>query len=276
MTLMTQGPAVSQLLLRNTYKSMLDSGGSLPRLSDVGFKVYSQTDEDGILLYIFSLVGEANKKCVEICAGNGIECNTANLIINHGWSGLLIDGNSSLVEQGQEFYRTHKNTSVYPPTFVCAWITRNNINTILHESGFDGEVDLLSIDVDGVDYWLWDAIDAITPRVVVVEYQDIIGPEKALTVPYSDDFNAYQYPTTRGMPNFCGASLPAFVKLAKKKGYRLVGCNQYGYNAFFMQTNLGEEYLPEIPIHECFKHPKVLWGMRERFPIVKDFPWVEV
>jgi len=236
--------AVSQLLLKLTYWSLASSGMRLPRLSEVGFQAYSQTDEDGILLFIFSIIGARNKKCVEICAGNGIECNTANLIINHGWAGLLVDGNSSLVQRGQKFYRRHKATYIYPPIFVCSWITRDNVNEVLQNNGYEGEIDLLSIDVDGLDYWLWDAIDVISPRVVVVEYQDIIGPEKAITVPYKDDFNAYEYPTTRGMPNFCGASLHAFVKLGREKGYRLVGCSRYGVNAFFMHGGLGEKELP--------------------------------
>lgn len=255
---------------------MLDYGNPLPSIKEVGFKVYSQTDEDGILLYIFSLIGTTNKKCGEICAGNGIECNTANLIINHGWTGLLIDGNADLVKKGKEFYQSHPNTYVYPPTFVCQWITKDNINSVLSQYEFTGEIDLLSIDVDGVDYWLWDAINVINPRVVVVEYQDILGPELSLTVPYKDDFNAYEYSTTRGMPNFCGASLTAFVKLARKKGYRLVGCNCFGYNAFFIRSDLGEQIFPEIAAGECFKHPKVIWGMKERFPLVKDLPWVKV
>ena len=186
-TMAKRSGAASQLLLMMTYKSMLNSGGSMPNISEVGFKVYSQSDEDGILLYIFSLIGTTSKKCVEICAGNGIECNTANLIINHGWFGLLVDGNSSLVEQGQEFYRRHQSTYVYPPPFVCAWITRENVNTIIRDNGFEGEIDLLSIDIMGVDYWIWEAISVVNPRVVIVDYQDIIGPKKALTVPYEED-----------------------------------------------------------------------------------------
>lgn len=130
--------------------------------------------------------------------------------------------------------------------------------------------------MDGVDYWIWDAIKVINPRVVVVEYQDIIGSEKALTVPYSDDFNAYVYPTTLGVPNFSGASLPAFVKLARKKGYRLVGCNQYGYNAFFIKYSFGEKEIPEISVVECFNHPRVIRDMNERFPTVSSLPWEEV
>jgi hypothetical protein len=268
--------AASQLQLQLTYRALKESGSALPHLSQVAFKAFSQTDEDGILLYIFSIIGSASKKSVEICAGNGMECNTANLIINHGWHGLLVDGNEALVNSGIEFYKRNPHTYVYPPTFVHCWITRDNVNEVITKNGFEGEIDLLSIDMDGVDYWIWSAINSIGPRVVVVEYQDIIGPDRALTVPYNDTFNAYEHPTTLGMPNFCGASLPAFVKLAQTRGYRLVGCNRYGYNAFFIKNPLGEKEIPRIDISDCFKHPKVLWGMKERFPTVKDFPWVEV
>jgi hypothetical protein len=268
--------AVAQLQLKLLYRSLAEPANVLPGLSEVGFKAYSQTDEDGILLYIFALIGTTSRTSVEICAGNGIECNTANLIINHGWHGLLVDGNETLVKEGSNFYQTNPHTFVYPPAFVHAWITRENVNRIVSDNGFEGEVDLLSLDMDGVDYWIWEALSVIEPRVVVAEYQDIVGPERALTVPYSDNFNAHDYPTTGGVPDFCGASLAAFTKLATRKGYRLVGCNQYGYNAFFIKDPLGRREIPEIPVEECFRHPKVLWGMKERFPAVADLPWVEV
>jgi hypothetical protein len=271
-----QVDVASQIQLAVTYRALLNSGQTLPALSDVGFKVSSQTDEDGILLYIFSIIGATSRTAVEICAGDGIECNTANLLLNHGWSGLLVDGNEMLVNRGREFYRRHPHTCVYPPTFVHAWITRDTINDLVRGHGFAGEVDLLSLDLDGVDYWIWQALDVIQPRVVVVEYQDIIGPDRALTVPYQDDFDASRYPSTLGMPNFCGASLLAFVKLARARGYRLVGCNRYGYNAFFIRNPLGEAAIPEIAVGDCFRHPKVLWGMKERFSSVRDLPWVEV
>ena len=271
-----QNETAPQIQLKLAYQALNQSNKALPGIENVGFKVFSQTDEDGILLYIFSLIGATNKKCVEICAGNGIECNTANLIINHGWHGLLVDGNEALVNQGREFYKSNPYTYIYPPVFIHTWVTRDNINASLKNNAFEGEVDLLSIDMDGVDYWIWEAIDVIEPRVVVVEYQDIIGPEKSLTVPYADDFNAYKYPTTAGMPNYCGASLMAFVKLAQRKGYRLVGCNRYGYNAFFIKNPLGDMSIPEIAPAECFKHPKVIWGMEERYPTVNDMPWVEI
>lgn len=267
---------IPQLQLKFTCQSLMKSGSHLPPLSEVGFKAFSQTDEDGILLYIFAIIGSGSKKSVELCAGNGIECNSANLIINHGWHGLLVDGNADLVNSGLAYYEKSRHTCVFPPALVHSWVTRDNVNSILAEHGFTGEIGLLSIDMDGVDYWIWDAINCIDPQVVVVEYQDILGPDRSYTVPYSDSFNAYEYSTTRGMPNFCGASLPAFVKLARSRGYRLVGCNRYGYNAFCVKNPLGEKELPEVDVRECFTHPKVAWGMKERFPLVKDLPWEEV
>ena len=223
-----------------------------------------------------ALIGAGRKLSVEICAGDGLERNTANLILNHGWHGLLIDGEQSNVDRGNRFFASARETYIYPPCFVRAWVTSGTVNQLLTANGFAGEIDLLSLDLDGVDYWIWKAIDVVTPRVVVVEYQDILGPERAWTVPYSDDFSSQRYPTTTGLPNFAGASLSAFVKLGRERGYRLVGVNRYGFNAFFVRNELCDDLLPEIATTECFTHPKVVWGMRERFPTVAHFPWIEV
>ncbi len=228
-------------------------------MDSVGFQAYSQADEDGLLLFLFSVLGVSRKLCVEICAGDGIECNTANLILNDGWHGLLVDGNERLVETGRRYYARAKQTYAFPPLFVCGWVTRAGVNALLTDNGFRGEIDLLSLDLDGVEYWIWEALEAVTPRVVVVEYQDILGPERAWTVPYSNDFSAAAYPKTRGLPNYAGASLSAFVKLGRRKGYRLVGVNRYGYNAFFVRNGLGDRLVPEVAARECFSHPKVVW-----------------
>lgn len=268
--------AATQIQLQLYYRRLVEDGRPLPRIGDIGFKCYSQTDEDGILLFLFSILGTSTKLCVEICAGDGIECNTANLILNHGWHSLLVDGNKALVENGERFYSQSPLTYVFPPRFVCSWVTRQGVNELLTANGFTGEIDLLSLDLDGIDYWVWAAIEAVTPRVVVLEYQDILGPDRNWTVPYSDDFSSAAYPKTDGMPNFAGASLGAFVRLGQRKGYRLVGINRYGYNAFFVKNGLGDQFLPEIKLRDCFGHPKVIWGMHERFPTIKDLPWIEV
>lgn len=268
--------AATQKQLVLSYKSRILDGKKLPPLAESGFKRFSQTDEDGILLLIFSVIGTKNQIAVEICAGNGIECNSANLIINHSWYAVLFDGNAKQVKRGQEYYAKNRMTYVYPPKLVNAWITRDNVNTLIEDSGIKGEIDLLSLDMDGVDYWILKEITIIQPRVIVVEYQDILGPNKSVTVPYNDSFDAWQGPSIDGVPNFCGASLLAFKKLLDDRGYRLVGCNQLGYNAFFVRNDLICEAIPECEIESCFTHPKVIQGMKERYPSVAAHPWVEV
>ena len=266
----------TQLLLHLKYKEILRDNLPLPGMDEIGFRVFSENDEDGILLFIFSIIGVTNKKVIDLGAASIGNSNTANLIVNHGWVGMLIDGNENALKSSREFYYHCSDTRNFPPKLVHAWITAENVNTIISEQGFSGEIDLLSIDMDGVDYWIWKAVDCVDPRVVVAEYQDIIGPEKSLTVPYDPDFKGKDYEVNRRVGNFSGASLPALVKLGREKGYRLVGCNRYGYNAFFIRTGIAEEHLPEVPIESCFRHPKVERGMKERFPRVEHMDWEEV
>lgn len=271
-----RGAAASQKLLMHAYRSSVIAEPREPVWADIGFQVFSQADEDGILLYLFAVLGAATRTCVEIAAGDGMECNTANLILNHGWRGLLVDGNAGQVERGRQFFANHPATHLDPPPFVCTWITRENVNDLVRAHGFAGEIDLLSLDVDGIDYWLWEALTGVQPRVVVAEFQALLGPERIVTVPYRPDFNAYQYSVTRGMADYCGASLGALAKLARAKGYRLVACNRYGFNAFFVRADLGVAELPEFPLERCFDHPWAQWCMRERWPKVKDLPWQAV
>ena len=261
----------SQLLLYHLYRDMAmrHDRAQLPTFADVGFRCNSQFEEDGILLYIFALIGSTNRKCVEICAGNGIQCNTANLILNHGWWGYLFDGDENNVAQGVEFFRKSQDTFLFPPRFNHAWITAENVNDVIRKSGISGEIDLLSLDIDGNDYWVWKAIDSINPRVVVCETHNAIGPYDALTIPYDPDFNI----TT---PDFHSASLAAMTKLAKDKGYRLVGTHRYGFNAFFVLNGIAEELLPAVEPIQCLTDPYTLEARATRWPKVKDMNWVKV
>ena len=163
-----------------SYKILPKDDDHKLKLADIGFQCYSQHEEDGILLFIFSLIGTTNKKSVEICAGDGIECNTANLIINHRWIGLLMDGDQNNTETATAFYKKNKNSMYWPPVIRQAWITRENVNELVVTSGFEGDIDLLSLDVDGNDYWIWKAIDVIRPRVVVLEYNHLAGPDRSI------------------------------------------------------------------------------------------------
>ncbi|MBE9138803.1 glycosyltransferase [Nodosilinea sp. LEGE 07088] len=261
----------AQMQLWLQYRQLRCQPDALPDFGDTGFKVYSQADEDGLLLYIFALIGTTNKHCIDIAAGHPVGANSTNLIVNWGWHGLLIEGNPELVAASQQFYAKNSNTFIFPPQVVNAWVTAEGINGLIAQHGFEGEIDLLSLDIDGIDYWLLESLEVVKPRVMMVEYQDILGGDRALTVPYQPNFNRFDT-----HPDFYGASLPAFVKLAAQKGYRLVGCNQYGYNAFFVANGLGDDLLPEVSVQSCLTHPKVWQGQKERLPAVENLPWVEV
>ncbi len=264
---------VSQLILLNQYRDLVHWGKPLPSFEDVEFRLFSQNGEDGILLFVFGLIGMGGRRCVEICAGEGIQCNTANLIVNHGWNGLLFDGDEKQLEKGRAYYARLGDTFSYPPKLVSAWITRENINELIRKNGFEGEIDLLSLDLDGVDYWVWEAIEAVRPRVVIAEIQCLWGRERSVTVPYAKDFKAG---VVGSFAIYSGASLPAFVKLARKKGYRLVGVQRLGFNAVFVAEGVGEELLPEVDLDSCVDRPFVAWAQRELLPKVANLEWVDV
>ena len=264
-----------QMLLKSYFEEMNTEKGPVD-FKEIGFNVYSYTYEDGIFLYIFSQIGMTNKKIVDIGAGTFRGSSGANLIINHGFTGLLIEGNHENVKLLQDYYSNHPETRYDPPTVIEALVTRENINQILEEHQYQGDVDLLCIDIDGMDYWIWQAIDVIQPRVVVIEYQDILGPELSWTVPYSPDFNVQHYEVNKTSNNYCGASLRAFAKLGQQKKYRLVGCNRGGWNAFFVKSDLGRDVLHTVDVESCFKSAWNKKGMATFFPLVKALPWDEV
>lgn len=265
--------AVDQISLSVQYKQLHHSNCEPMSFKDVGFRLYSQHEEDGIILFIFSLIGTTNKKSVEICCGYGKQCNTANLLINHRWVGLLCDGDENKIKIAKQFYSDNSNTTFWPPVIINQWVTKSNINSIIKENGFTNSIDLLSLDTDGIDYWLWEEISCISPRVVVLEFNHLWGPDVSVTVPYRDDFTAER---TQYGTDYAGGSLNAFVKLGKSKGYRLVGTNAIATNAFFIRNDISCEWLPEISPSICFNHPRAKFGMKHRLPEVRNKKWVEV
>jgi hypothetical protein len=242
----------TQILLMLKYRELARTGAPLPSFDDVGFRSFSQFDEDGILLYIYSLIGMTTRQSVEICAGVGWECNTANLIINHGFYGLLVDGDPKNVELARQFYGARPDTVITKPVVAHAWVEADEVNALVSGHGFTGEIDLLSIDLDGIDYWVWKSLTCVDPRVVVVEYHSSWGPDEARTVP---NVKGFRYSDEKGA--FCGASLAAFNKLANERGYRLVGCNRNRLNAFFVKRGLGDDLLPEVSVASCLDHHRL-------------------
>lgn len=263
----------TQLQLALRYRELAAAGGPLPSYRDVGFGVYCDADEDGILLYLHSLLGSGRRRLVDLGSANVYASNSSNLILHHGWTGLLVDASEEAVTAARATYR---RLGVPPPTVLHSWLTAENVDDLLREHGPTGEVDLLSIDIDGNDYWLWRAIDTISPRVVVIEYQDIIGPERSLTIPYDPAFSLDRHDVNAEHNNYVGASLRAMTKLGATKGYHLVATNSLGFNAFFVRDDLALDGLPEIPVEAGFPHPWNEYGIRERWPLVADMPWQQV
>lgn len=221
-------------LINANYVSTIESSASQRDfISQKEFKIFSQNGEDGILLYIFSRIGMQNHFVVEIGIGNGGECNARNLIENFGWRGCLIDGSQENVELAIKLYKDKCKKNLV--TIKNEWITSENIEETLIHCKLPREIDLLSIDIDGNDYWVWKAIKYINPRAVVIEYNASFGPDRSVTVEYDPDFERFK---KHSSGYYHGASLTALSKLGIQKGYSLVCCDSEGVNAFFIRDNI--------------------------------------
>ena len=126
------------------------------------FRIRSQNEEDGLLLALFKRIGTTNRRCVEIgCGSNG--GNSGFLVQECGWTGLMVDANRASIATVRVRYAG-------TPLIVKHRVTREDVNPLLTVNGFTGELDLLSLDIDGNDYWVWESITVCSPRVVVLEY----------------------------------------------------------------------------------------------------------
>lgn len=244
-------------------------GEPLPKLSDTGFRVFSQFEEDGYLVYLAAVLELEPKIFIDIGSSDGVYSNCANLALNLGWHGLFIDGDEGAINKGRIFYANHPDTWLYPPVFKHAFITAENINKIIEESGFRGNVGFASIDIDGNDCWVWDALTVVNPAVIMIETHSEFGMHN-IAVPYDPDF---QYPGAH--PDYFGASPVAMVRIAKRKGYRLVGANRYGFNLFFVRDDIFPERVPEVPLESVLQHPRY-YERLARFEPIKSWKYVEV
>lgn len=258
---------ISQRQLYLNYREAVATG-KVPLLNETGFRVFSQFEEDGKLLFIFSILGMTNKTFVEIGSDDGVNSNSANLYFNFGWHGLFLDGNPKSIKRGKNFFRKYPHPWFYQPKFECAKVTRKNVNELIKKNGIEGEIGLLSIDIDGNDYWVWDAINVIDPQVVIIETHNEFGMNN-IVVPYDPE---YFYPGKH--PAYHGASPVAMNKLAQRKGYRLVGANELGFNFIFVKHGLAEVELPEVSVESVLTHPSVKEGY-QKFEPIKDWEYLE-
>jgi hypothetical protein len=197
-------------------------------IHDAEFKVFSQFGDDGIVQHLIRTLKIEPATFIEFGVGDYSESNTRYLLMNNNWKGLILEGDASAVAK----IRADRISCFYDLTAVSAFITRDNVNQLFERQGFSGPLGILSVDVDGNDYWIWEAITVVDPVVVICEYNSVFGADRAITVPYDPAF-------VRGKAHFShlyyGASLKALCLLAARKGYAFVGSNSSGNNAYFVK-----------------------------------------
>lgn len=260
---------------------LMDTRPAPASLEDVEFSIFSQFGEDGILQYLIRHVKVPDTTFVEVGVGDYRESNSRFLVENNNWRGMAINGDDSHAR----FILGSKLAWRYDVEPVQAFVTRDNINQLIRDNGFSGEIGLLSIDVDGVDYWLWNAVTEVTPAIVVMEFNALFGPDATVTVPYDPSFVDAEAHYSRA---YFGASLGALAHLARERGYRLVGCSSNAANAFFVHNNLVDSALPEVSSQEAWRAPRFLTSrnpdgtlsrirsIEQRLEAIRDLPLVDV
>ncbi|WP_109487964.1 hypothetical protein [Occallatibacter savannae] len=223
--------ALKSLLLQGKLASLsVRERKSISSLVEVEFTVFSQWGEDGIIDWLIERLDLPSHLQTFIEFGVELyeEANTRFLLENRNWRGLVMDGDprlrESLIHQGIFWRHDIRATT--------AFITRENINQLIQEAGLDGDIGLLSIDIDGNDYWVWEAITAVNPVIIVCEYNAVFGDIWPISIPYDSQFSR----TAKHFSNlYFGASIRALESLAKRKGFEFLGSNNSGGNAFFVR-----------------------------------------
>lgn len=266
----------AEMELTDRYSALIKENDQRKLMRSKERKVHSQNGEDGILLYIFSKIGVYNHTFIEFGAG-GYSSNTENLIRNFGWGGLLLDGSESEIKRMNEHYKSLPNVSDGQVIAKQAWLTRENINDIFKKNNIQGKIDLLSIDIDGNDYWIWEAINIVEPNVVVIEYNASLGSVEPLVIEYNNSFYRFNF---HELGWYHGASLAAMTKLAKRKGYELICCDSSGANAFFIKESLLlNSCFDYLPPQKAFYYDSRRGGKatgKQQFEEIKDFKFIKV
>ncbi len=204
---------------------------SFSTLNEAEFRVFSQWGEDGIIQYLIGQVAIENDTFVEIGVANYREANTRFLLMKDNWRGLIVNAGADHIE----FLNSSGMRWKHEVDAVSRFVTRENVNEIIYSGGFTGDVGLLSIDIDGNDYWVWESVDVIAPRILIIEYNSLFGARFPISVPYDPSFSVEK---AHWSQLYFGASMPALCHLAERKGYRLVGSNRDGCNAFFVRDDV--------------------------------------
>ena len=272
----------TEIMLLNQGKILeeLYSVKDAKKLSDYEWKVFSQWGEDGIIQFLIREVEIKNKTFVEFGVEDFFESNCRYLLMSSDWQGFVIDGSEENIQQLQSssFYWKHDLQS------LTAFIDKENINELLTNPGFDKDLGILSVDLDGNDYHIINSINVFEPRIIIIEFNPYFGTDRAITVPYDPSF----YRTEKHHSNlYFGASIKALKFALQKRGYTLVGTGMMGGNAYFVRNNLMTDKLSmlsnnAICFNGYFRESRDLNGNlnylrgEERLQEIKGLPVINV
>jgi hypothetical protein len=249
-------------------------------LAELEFKVFSQFGDDGIIQYLTRHLPMRHRTFVEFGVEDYMESNTRFLLQKDNWTGFVMDGSAECMARLRQapFFWKHDLGA------EAAFITRENVARLIadHTRSWSG-LDLLHIDLDGNDYWIWQALE-VAPSIVIVEYNSAFGAERAVTIPYAADFRRAEAHYSH---LYWGASLKALCVLARSKGYSLVGCNSAGNNAYFVRREMLNDAVAEVSLERGYVKSKyresrgprgelTYLGVRERAEILRGLPLFDV
>lgn len=229
----------SLLLQGRVASRQLATLGRVGSLADVEFRVSSQWGEDGIIEWLCQKLPGIPRSFVEFGVDTYAEANTRFLLENRGWRGLVMDGNEAHMRalRDRPLHWRHDLTA------VAAFVTAENVDALIAGNGFAGELGILSVDIDGNDYWVLDAIGCVDPAIVICEINGVFGDLRAVTVPYRPDFRRME---AHWSGQYFGCSLAAARLLCDRRGYSFVGTNSTGVNAFFVRADIAGPVLDAL------------------------------
>ncbi|MFI5244256.1 MAG: hypothetical protein ACHQQR_03455 [Gemmatimonadales bacterium] len=230
--------------------SELNAAKPVSDLNACEFKVFSQFGEDGIIQRLVRHLPITHQSFIEFGVENFAESNCRFLMMNDNWHGFVMDGSAKRIAEIRELPDIWK----FDLEARAAFVTRENVDRLLASSGFDPDVGILSIDVDGNDYWILEAISVVRPRLLIVEYNALFGAERNITVPYEARFEKH---AAHRSGLYFGASLGALASLAAEKGYALVATESSGVNAFFVRRDLLGDGLAARTVADAFHDTNV-------------------
>jgi hypothetical protein len=207
-------------------------------------KLFSNLEEDGILLWIMGTLGIRQGYFIDIGSNDCINSNCANLALNFKWNGFFIDCEKRLLNIGKRNYRIFRKNSRDHLKFIQSFVTPETINRLIEGNNNSREIDLISIDIDGNDFAIFQALAVVQPKCFVIENKIEFGRHDIVIPPVKANREA-------------GASITAFTRLAAAKGYRLVATNSAGFNCFYLREDLVSNLLPEISLDNIINDPAI-------------------